>query len=117
MLYEFGACRVDDTQRVLTREGQRVPLPPKTFELLLFLVRQPGRAFSKQELLSALWPDAFVEEANLSFQISTLRKALGDGASDWIETVPKHGYRFAVPVREASDAPAPPAPRRQLRTV
>ncbi len=112
MLYEFGTCRVDDTQRVLTRQGQRVPLPPKTFELLLFLVRQPGRAFSKQELLSALWPDAFVEEANLSFQISTLRKAVGDGAADWIETVPKHGYRFAAPVNETAAA-APP--RRDLR--
>jgi len=65
MLYEFGRCRLEDTQRVLTREGQRVPLPPKTFDLLLFLVRGSGRAFSKQELLSALWPDAFVEEANL----------------------------------------------------
>jgi len=112
MLYEFGTCRVDDTQRVLTREGQRVPLPPKTFELLLFLLRHPRRAFSKQELLSALWPDTFVEEANLSFQISTLRKALGDGAADWIETVPKHGYRFAAPLNEAAAA-APP--RRALR--
>ena len=48
--------------------------------------------------MTALWPDTFVEDANLSFQISTLRKALGDGASAWIETVPKHGYRFAADV-------------------
>ena len=97
-LYEFGPCRLDAGQRVLTREHQRVPLAPKTFDLLLLLVRSPGRAFSKQELMTALWPDTFVEDANLSFQISTLRKALGDGASAWIETVPKHGYRFAADV-------------------
>jgi DNA-binding winged helix-turn-helix (wHTH) protein len=81
-LYVFGSCRLDAGQRVLTRDQQRVPLPPKTFNLLLLLVRSPGRAFSKQELMAALWPDTFVEEANLSFQISTLRKALGDGASE-----------------------------------
>jgi len=105
MLYEFGQCRLEDTQRVLTREGQRVPLPPKTFDLLLFLVRGSGRAFSKQELLSALWPDAFVEEANLSFQISTLRKALGDDGTGWVETVPKYGYRFGAPVTAVQVAP------------
>ena len=108
-LYEFGPCRLDAGQRVLTREHQRVPLPPKTFDLLLLLVRNPGRAFSKQELMTALWPDTFVEEANLSFQISTLRKALGDGASAWIETVPKHGYRFAA------DVVADPSRRRRFR--
>ena len=69
-LYEFGPCRLDAGQRVLTREHQRVPLAPKTFDLLLLLVRSPGRAFSKQELMTALWPETFVEEANLSFQIS-----------------------------------------------
>ena len=68
-----------------------MPLPPKTFELLLLMAQSPGRAFSKQELMSALWPDVFVEEANLSFQVSVLRKALGQGGDPWIETVPKHG--------------------------
>jgi Tol biopolymer transport system component/DNA-binding winged helix-turn-helix (wHTH) protein len=97
-LYEFGSYRVDVEQRTFTREGRTVPLAPKTFELLLLLVRSPGRAFSKQELMTALWPDVSVEEANLSFQISTLRKALGQDAG-WIETVPKHGYRFAAGVR------------------
>lgn len=108
--YEFGPCRLDAGQRVLTREHQRVPLPPKTFDLLLLLVRSPGRAFSKQELMTALWPDTFVEDANLSFQISTLRKALGDGASAWIETVPKHGYRFALDVVANPVAAQLPAP-------
>jgi DNA-binding winged helix-turn-helix (wHTH) protein len=97
-VYDFGPCRLDAGQRVLTREHQRIPLPPKTFDLLLLLVQSPGRAFSKQELMTALWPDTFVEEGNLSFQISTLRKALGDGASEWIERVPRYGYRFAAEV-------------------
>ncbi len=105
-LYAFGPCRLHVDRRVLTRQNKRIPLAPKTFELLLLLVRSPGRAFSKQELMMALWPDTFVEEANLSFQISTLRKALGDGASEWIETIPKHGYRFAAEV-SASSTPAP----------
>lgn len=104
-LYEFGPCHLDAGQRVLMREDHRVPLAPKAFDLLLLLVRSPGRAFSKQELMTALWPDTFVEEANLSFQISTLRKALGDGASEWIETVPKHGYRFAADVVTTPFAP------------
>ena len=109
-LYEFGPCRLDAGQRVLTREHRRVPLPPKTFDLLLMLVRSPGRAFSKPELMTALWPDTFVEEANLSFQISTLRKALGEKGAEWIETVPKHGYRFAADVVATPPAAAPTIP-------
>ena len=99
-LYEFGPFRLNLEQRTFTRAGQVLPLPPKTFDLLVLLVQRPGHAFSKQELMSALWPDTFVEEANLSFQISTLRKALGNGAAHWIETLPKHGYRFSEDIPE-----------------
>jgi len=95
MLYEFGNCTVDAGKRLLTRDRKPVPLAPKTFDLLLFLIESGGRALSKAELMQALWPDCFVEEANLSFQVSTLRKALGEQGAAWIETVPKHGYRFA----------------------
>jgi DNA-binding winged helix-turn-helix (wHTH) protein len=95
-LYEFGGYRLNMTQRTLTHAGPAVPLPPKTFELLLLLVKSPGRAFSKQELMGAIWPDTFVEEANLSFQTSVLRKALGESGARWIETVPKYGYRFTA---------------------
>jgi Tol biopolymer transport system component/DNA-binding winged helix-turn-helix (wHTH) protein len=109
-LYGFGRFTLDAVQRVVTRDEQRVQLAPKTFDLLLLLVRSPGRAFTKAELMTALWPDTFVEEANLSFQVSTLRKALGDGAAEWIETVPKHGYRFAAEVT-ASPHAAPAEPR------
>jgi len=92
--YEFGAYRLDVTQRALTHSGEPVPLPPKAFDLLLIFVRSPRRAFSKHELMTALWPDTFVEEANLSFQTSVLRKALSDGGTRFIETVPKYGYRL-----------------------
>ena len=107
-VYQFGRYRLDADQRVLTRENQRIPLQPKSFDLLLLLVRSPGRAFSKEELMAALWPGTFVEDANLTFQISALRRALGGGASEWIETVPKHGYRFAGEV--VGTAPQGPGP-------
>ena len=109
-LYAFGPYRLDVGGRILAREGQPVPLPPKTFELLLLMAESPGRAFSKQELMSALWPDVFVEEANLSFQVSMLRKALGEGGGPWIETVPKHGYRFTADVKKIPAAAAATIP-------
>jgi Tol biopolymer transport system component/DNA-binding winged helix-turn-helix (wHTH) protein len=97
-VYAFGPYVLDVDRRALTCEGQPVALAPKTFELLLVLVRSSGRAVSKQELMSSLWPGTFVEEANLSFQVSMLRKALGNGTGQSIETVPKHGYRFSADV-------------------
>ena len=107
-LYEFGPFRMDVQRRVFTSGGHAIPLAPKTFDLLVFLVQSDGRAVSKQELMTALWPDTFVEEANLSFQISTLRKALGESGSRWIETLPKHGYRFVATVRDVQpEAEAP----------
>jgi Tol biopolymer transport system component/DNA-binding winged helix-turn-helix (wHTH) protein len=107
-LYEFGPFRLDLERRVLTREDKTVPLAPKTFDLLVLLVQSPERAVTKQELMKALWPDTFVEDANLSFQISVLRKALGDDGAGWVETVPKYGYRLGAAVRTtlSSDKPA-----------
>jgi DNA-binding winged helix-turn-helix (wHTH) protein/Tol biopolymer transport system component len=89
----------------LTRENKRVALGGKTFDLLLLFVESRGRVLTRAELLRALWPDIFVEESNLSFQISALRKALGDQGAEWIETVHKYGYRFAVPVIEIATQP------------
>src|SRR5215831_4136874 len=97
-LYEFGSYRLNVANRVLLQHGEVVPLAPKTFDLLLLLVRSEGRLLGKQELINNLWPDTFVEDANLTFQIATLRKALGRDAAQWIETVPKHGYRFAATI-------------------
>lgn len=107
--YEFGPFRLDLERRLLTRDDQALPLAPKTFDLLVLLVQSPGRALSKQELMHALWPDTFVEEANLSFQISVLRKALGEDGAQRVETVPKHGYRFSAEVTTV--APGPSTPR------
>src|SRR6478735_9883164 len=100
--YEFGPFLLDPAGRVLTRDRQVVPLAPKTFDLLVLFLQHPGRAYSKQELMHALWPDTFVEEANLSFQVSVLRKALGADGARWVETVPKHGYRFGSGVRTSA---------------
>ncbi len=96
--YAFGSYRLNARSRVLTRSDAVVTLAPKTFDLLVFLTESGGRLLSKKALMDALWPDTAVEEANLSFQISTLRRALGQEGSAWIEAVPKHGYRFTAPV-------------------
>ncbi|HYI92771.1 MAG TPA: winged helix-turn-helix domain-containing protein [Bryobacteraceae bacterium] len=96
-LYSFGSFRLDAGARVLTSDGKAVTLAPKTFDLLVLLVRGEGRLMDKRELMLALWPDTIVEEANLSFQVSILRKALQSNGHDLIETVPKHGYRFTAP--------------------
>ena len=77
--YEFGPFRLDVTERMLLREGATVSLTPKAFDLLLTLVKQHGHLIEKDELLKLVWPDTFVEEANLTYNISLIRKALGDG--------------------------------------
>jgi Tol biopolymer transport system component/DNA-binding winged helix-turn-helix (wHTH) protein len=100
--YEFDCFRIDLTERVLTRDGEIVPLTQKAFEVLLALVERRGGIVSKEELMEKVWPDAFVEESNLAQNIYTLRKALGqtpDG-DGYILTVPRRGYRFAANVRE-----------------
>ena len=84
------------------REGAAVPLPPKAFDTLLLLVRNSGRILSKEELMKAIWPDTFVEEASLAQNISVLRRALGEAAGErqYIETIPRRGYRFLPQVKE-----------------
>jgi Tol biopolymer transport system component/DNA-binding winged helix-turn-helix (wHTH) protein len=96
--HQFGPFRLDAESRVLTRDGVVVSIAPRTLDLLAVLVRSNGRLLSKNELLRVVWGDVNVEEASLAFQISTLRKLLGEFGSAWIETVPKHGYRFTGPV-------------------
>ena len=105
IVYEFGSFRLDTAKRLLTREGVHLTLPPKTFDLLLLLVESRGRVFAKKELMAALWPDTFVEDANLSFQVSALRKVLGVDGAEWIETLPRYGYRFAGDVLEVNAGP------------
>jgi tetratricopeptide (TPR) repeat protein len=97
-VYGFGDFTLDVAERRLSRGGQPVALPPKAYDVLVALLRNSGRLVRKDELLAAVWPDAFVEEGILAVHVSQLRKALGDGH---IETVPRAGYRFA-------GAPPPP---------
>ena len=101
VLYEFGPFRVDPDKQVLLREDKPVALTPKAFETLLILVRHSREVVSKDDLMKAVWPDAFVEEGNLAQNIFLLRKALGDTPEDrrYIVTLPGRGYRFAEEVR------------------
>src|SRR6266567_4505103 len=103
--YEFGQFRVDEGDRVLLRQGQPIPLAPKVFDTLLALVKDRGHVLDKERLMKELWPDTFVEESNLTYNISQLRKALGDGEL-YIETIPRRGYRFTAPVREGDEETA-----------
>jgi len=100
----FGPFLIDVSERVLQRDGQPVPLTPKAFDLLAALLERPGRLVSKDELLQKVWPDTFVEESNLAYNVFALRKALGDTAenSHYIETVPKKGYRLTATVTPVS---------------
>jgi DNA-binding winged helix-turn-helix (wHTH) protein/Tol biopolymer transport system component len=104
--YQFGEFRVDPLERLLIRGDAVVPIPPKAFDLLLVFVRNPGLAFDKQELMQAIWPDTFVEEGNLAQNISVLRKALGETgeAPQYIQTIPRRGYRFLPRVEQRSQA-------------
>lgn len=101
-LYEFGPFRLDVVERLLLNADESIPLTPKAFDLLLLLVTNEGHLLEKDELMQRLWPDTFVEEANLSNNISLLRKALDDdvGKHRYIETVPRRGYRFVGEVRK-----------------
>lgn len=101
-LYEFGPFRLDPRLPLLLRDGEPVPLQPKALETLVALVERGGRVVGREELVAAVWPDAEVEENNLSVNVSLLRKALGEaeGGGKYIETVPRRGYRFTAPVRE-----------------
>jgi DNA-binding winged helix-turn-helix (wHTH) protein/TolB-like protein len=109
LLYEFGHFRLDPTQHLLLRDGKQVSLTPKGFELLLVLVQSDGRLLTKDDLMRKLWPDSFVEEANLTVNISAVRKALGDthDGRELIETVPKLGYRFLAAVTEVLEENEP----------
>jgi DNA-binding winged helix-turn-helix (wHTH) protein len=103
-LYEFGAFQLDPPERLLLCDGQPVPMPPRAFDLLVFLVERRGHLIEKDELLREVWHGSFVEEGNLSVTVSVLRKALNDdrGQHKYIETVSKRGYRFVRFVKVVS---------------
>ncbi len=103
--YQFGRFRLDARERVLLRDRDLVPLTPKVFEILLALVEHSGHVVEKDDLMKRVWPDTFVEEGNLTQNVSLLRKALGEtpGGVQFIETISRRGYRFVATVREATE--------------
>jgi Tol biopolymer transport system component/DNA-binding winged helix-turn-helix (wHTH) protein len=123
-VYEFGSFRLDPVERLLLRDGDLVPLTPKAFDLLVYLVERHGHLVEKQALLSALWPDAIVEEANLASNVSALRKVLDNpaGGDSLIQTVPTRGYRFVgavtkvAPIAPPASEPSTKHPRRWFST-
>jgi len=112
VLYEFGPFRLEPDERLLLREGKPASLTPKAFELLVLLVRNQGRLVTKDQIMHAIWPGSFVEEANITVLISALRKVLGESEADdpYIKTVPKKGYRFTASVKVEEHAEADPVP-------
>lgn len=99
--YEFGDFRLDSEPLSLWREESLVALPPKALEMLLLLVRRRDIIVSREELLDTIWRDTFVEEGNINYTVSLLRKTLDkDDRARFIQTVPKRGYRFVADVRE-----------------
>jgi DNA-binding winged helix-turn-helix (wHTH) protein len=106
-VYRFGPFQLDVTERQLTREGRPVVLRAKVLDTLVALVRRAGHLVTREALIHAVWPDAIVEEGNLSHNVSALRKALGDdGGELFVATIPRSGYRFVHPLGEAA-APEP----------
>ncbi|HEY0722791.1 MAG TPA: winged helix-turn-helix domain-containing protein, partial [Pyrinomonadaceae bacterium] len=101
-IYEFGQFRVDARRRLLLREGNPVRLPAKAFEILLVLLERNGNLVEKDELMRRVWPDAVVEENNLTVNVSALRKSLTEspGEHRYVVTVPGRGYQFVADVQQ-----------------
>src|SRR3982751_1449584 len=113
-IYEFGAFRVDLERYLLFRDGKLIPLSPKVFETLIFLIEHRGEVVKKDDIMNRVWPDTYVEESNLAQNIFLLRKVLGEEKNEhrYIITIPGVGYRFVAPVVESFAQPSSkdPAP-------
>jgi len=105
--YEFGEFRIETGKRLLLRNGEPVPLTPKVFDTLLYLVLHTDKLIEKNELMQVIWPDTVVEENNLNQNVSTLRRVLGEsrGENRYIVTVPGKGYRFVANLEAGREAP------------
>lgn len=114
-VFAFGPFVLEAAERRLTRDGRRIAVPGKAWQILVMLAEAGGRMVPHETLRARLWPDVVVEDRTLTVHVSTLRKALG-GDGDIVETVTREGYRLGLPVRALSDAERPPpaglAPRR-----
>src|SRR6202050_4024575 len=104
--YRFGEFVLDPARRTLSRADSPVSLTPRAFDVLFFLAQNSNRLVTKEELLQAVWGDAFVEEGNLTQYISHLRKALEDNAEDTrlIVTIARKGYQFTARVTVVAEA-------------
>src|SRR5436190_23534958 len=103
----FGPYRLDAPNARLTRGGRSVALTPKAFDVLHHLASRPQRLVTKDELLSAVWPDVIVSDASVKVCVREIRKALDDGAKapTYVETVHRRGYRFIADVQDLQSAP------------
>src|SRR2546423_1818790 len=103
--YDFGPFRIDAQKRLLLKDGRPVPLAPKAFEMLTVLVENSGKVLEKDDLIKMIWPDQIVEEANITVNMSALRKALGESPNEhrYIVTIPGRGYRFVASVEQLGD--------------
>src|SRR5262249_3209048 len=112
----FGPFRFDRANRILSREGVELPLPPRVLGVLEHLVARPGSVVSKQALMAAVWKDAYATETSLTEAVSQLRQALGDDPQQpaYVQTVHRRGYRFVAPVT-LDATPGPPVLRRAER--
>ncbi|HYP49763.1 MAG TPA: transcriptional regulator, partial [Pyrinomonadaceae bacterium] len=107
-LYEVGEFCLDVDRNLLLQNDEIVPLTHKALETLAVLVENNGRIVEKDEIISRVWQDTFVEEGSLTRNISTLRKVLGEepGSNRYIETIPRRGYRIVAKVQNICDADA-----------
>lgn len=119
VMYEFGPFRIDTERYLLMRGEESIPLSPKVFETLLFLVKHHGEVRKKDEIINSVWPDTFVEESNLAQNIFLLRKALGEEKNEhrYIVTIPGVGYRFVAAVTEQTALQVPQPQPAAARTV
>lgn len=111
-LKQFGSFRLDTANECLWKSGQEIGLPPKPYAVLRYLVENPGRLITHDELLDALWPETFVQPQVLRTYMLDLRKILGDDTANprFIQTLPKRGYCFIAPVSEWAGGESPLAP-------
>lgn len=108
-MWVFSPFRLDTVARVLYRNDRPVALTPKQVDTLLVLVREHGQVVERERLMAEVWPETFVEDGGLTRNVSAIRRALGDTGEQFIETVPKRGYRFVAPVTKQLQPTEPPA--------
>ena len=117
-MQEFPPFRLDSMNQCLWRrhatgDDERILLPPKAFDVLRHLVARAGQLVTPEEILEAVWPDTYIQPEVLRNHVFTIRRMLGDSASQpqYVETLPRRGYRFiaAVSDRAVAEPPGPPA--------